>query len=219
MEQNKPESAREVLHNPKTMKAMHSVSRFSVGLGFFMVVAVLITAFLKFTAPQPQQAPVRQQVVTPTRTISLQPTLAKLQTTLNGPLTCDYSSTEASLSAVVLDRKVSLMIQEATVTSNLILNGDCIYKWKQNEFTGTKSCNMGQVIQAVEMMSIFGGLDLGTILKALPADSQSKILSNTEFVNNVISSCVKEASNSAVFTVPANVVFTEATDSATVMQP
>ncbi len=219
MEQNKPESTRDILHHPKTMNAMHNVSRVSIGLGGFMVVAVLITAFLKFTAPRPEPIPVKQTVMTPTPAISRQPTLAKLQTTLNGPLTCEYASSEASISAVVLDRKVAVSVQEATVASHLVLNGDCVYKWKQNEFAGTKSCNMGKVIQAVEMLSIFGGLDLGTILKTLPPDSQSKILSNTEFVNNVIASCVKEASNSAVFNVPTNVVFTEATTPASMVQP
>jgi len=212
MDQNQSGSVKQAGHNPKTLKAMKSVSKVSLALGVIMVFAVLITAFVKYTTPV---APAKMlNKLSPTPRISVGPTIATLPLNLNDPLSCGYSNSEASVSAYIFEKKVAVSLREATSSTQLVLNNNCLYLWKNSETTGKKLCNIEPMLQAADLMAAFGGLTLGTLLNMLPVDDQSKVLSNTEFINKVIATCVKEASNSAVFAVPRNVVFKESTQSA-----
>lgn len=196
-----------ILHHPKTVRTMHKVSRMVVTVGCFMLVAVLFIAYFKYKKP----VPVAPQVVnvSPTPLFTPVPTLARIAFTLEGPLTCNYSSPEASVSASILKKQLYVSFSEATASAQAVVSGDCAYIWRNQQLIGEKMCGMEKLMQTAELMSSMGLLNLETVLTALPIATESSLLSNPTFINNVVSTCKKEASDEAVFVVPQNIQFTE----------
>lgn len=92
---------------------------------------------------------------------------------------------------------------------NVVVNGDCAYKWESNSTTGEKMCGMSQYFSLFDMMATLngGGVDVKTILSLFQSsDSKSKGFSDT-FIEKAAATCQKEVVNDSVFVVPTRIQF------------
>lgn len=213
MDENQSSSSKEtILHHPKAMKVMSKVSKLAFTLSSLVLSAVLLLALYKVLPRlRPTEIETPRPVVTilPTVIQNREPTIASLPITLDGPLTCSYSSDEATVSASILQRKLYLGIDEATSSSRFLMRDNCSYTWSPLTNTGEKNCDMQKIIQTANFMSSLGLLNMNQIIKIIPTRTEHSLYNNPITINKIISTCQKVATDEAFFVVPWNVVFTE----------
>lgn len=114
---------------------------------------------------------------------------------LNGPLVCSYQTKDLSGKAYVKSKKIYAEIFNKKATNIYLLNGDCLYSWTKNTYTGQKSCGLSPMISMAGIvginnlgLSLPGGLDLSTIFNSCKKD---------------------EAIDSSLFIIPKNITFKE----------
>lgn len=200
-----------ILHHPKAVRAMSKVSK--VILIWSIVMLVLVLYFL--VAKQRNQPAQTRAVPTPFPTKALEPTIIPIAVDLQGPLSCHYSSQEATVSAAILNRQVYLDVNEASLSSRFLLKDNCVYSWSPDENTGKRMCGMEKIIQTVELMSSFGFLNLNEMLKSLPLQEASQTMKDPVAINKVLETCQEIATNEAVFVIPQQINFIESTSSST----
>lgn len=199
------------LHKSKSVSVMHRISRYVQIVGVIIVFLALLYAGIQKKAEMNREeyaifAP------SPQPSISIEPTLIPIPIDLNGPLSCDYSAPEATVSATILQKQIYVTTKESSQGSYLLVKDDCVYTWKDNDGVGKKSCDVKQALSAAEMLAAVGALKLDTIVSAVSMQSNSELLKDREQINKVLATCKKEATNSAVFTIPQNITFTESTE-------
>jgi len=131
---------------------------------------------------------------------------------LKGPFICHFSSNEATMSGYINNKMVFAQIQNTTKTTNMLLNGDCVYFWQENSHGGEKLCGLGSYV------SILGNMPLGNLLGGNQfmsllgnrGQNQSKVPLRLDHISQVLESCKKEEiKDQAIFMVPKEITFTE----------
>jgi len=145
--------------------------------------------------------------------IKLSPTIKLSQTNnlkidLIGPWKCDFNLDGASVSAVIKNKQAFAQIEKNKTIEYYSLNGDCLYHWQVQKYSGDKHCGLSPIISVVEMMTSFGG---GLDFKALSNNfsqmgmgkSMFDSLKNIDFNKN----CQKKEPPLNIFIVPTNILF------------
>lgn len=93
---------------------------------------------------------------------------------------------------------------------NVLVKGDCYYKWNTGEFTGDKMCGISTYISLYETISaVSGGMDLGTLLSFSQMSDVKTASISADFLQKTVESCKKVEVNDSVFTVPTTIRFKE----------
>lgn len=193
----------------------HFVSRLTI---VFPIGLILIAIFVKLTNGNSQQKGFREYSLTPTPSKSLS-ILDKLNSpkkstpsakfNLTGPLTCEFNSESGDVKAYIKDKKILIRMNEKNILNNYLLNGDCIYIWKSEIYSGEKICGIAQQVSIVEGLLATGLLDSNFIFSKLGKSFELPITgSSQDDVNSALDSCREEKTPSSVqFEVPKNVLF------------
>lgn len=127
---------------------------------------------------------------------------------LTGPLFCDFQLEGMKGSVYVKNRKVFAEIIRKTDTTNVLVEGDCYYKWEKGSYGGEKTCGISSFLNMAETLSGLGMFGIEDIVKLLPAENQ-KAGENVKAsdIEKVISSCKDVVILDSVFKIPKGVTF------------
>jgi hypothetical protein len=166
---------------------LHFASKLTIVIPIIVIVVALI---IKFN--QSKTASVKE----PSSKVlsSTKQNLTNIITGLNfnGPSACSYSSSVASVTAKIKNKRVSGEINMNGKTNNVIYTGDCIYVWEKNQFSGQKIC----------------GINTNLITNFLPQiQAMAGSIVNQTNITGFINSCKKQEVGEEVFKIPNNVLF------------
>lgn len=200
-----------------------SVFKFAPGIGKLVIILplaiIVLAVFFKFQQTMSFLSQKNTQTsirATPANPISPSPftqptpTSTSIKITLDGPISCNYAENKQSIKAFVKNKKISIQMFKDH-GENVVVNGDCAYKWESNSSTGEKMCGMTQYISLFEMVAAMndGGVDVKTILSMFQSsDTQPQGFSNT-FIEKAAATCQKVTVNDSVFAIPTRIQFKE----------
>lgn len=192
---------------------MHFLSRFTIIIPIIVVVVALILKFNTASYKQPDleitSVPTINNI--PKNNSNNNNSISTLSANLNlkGPLVCNFSAKEATVTAYIKDKKVSAQVNDNKKINNYLMRDDCVYMWNEGNFSGEKICGIGTYIGIIEGLMSSNLMDFQTLFKTLTqfnSGSSSSFLKNN--FTDVLSSCRKEEiTNLSVFDIPRQVLF------------
>ena len=204
----------------KTKKLVDTfIQKTSTSIFIFLLIIVTLAIIFKNPASRnnlvyqtkPTIAPPEavQKVVSPAVKQAQKDSLNKAKFDLQGPLICDYANRDLTATAYIKSHLVLVKLKSKEEISKILLKGDCLYQWVDQQKSGTKSCGISPylpLIDSLTKMNLFGGLDglIGSM-------SQSGLASpiSPPSVNNLLKSCVKKPVDDSLFVYPDNIRFIE----------
>ena len=206
-----------IKENTKIDGFFHVVSRYIIVVP---IVFLIVAIFMKYSlgGPSPQrtvnntigQVKVNNKYEPQAKPAAPKKTAITKKLDLNGSYLCET----ASASAVISNKRVRAEYRTGKAANNILFDGDCIYSWQKSAAKGSKSCGFSQYISLYEMFG--GGISLDTILPyiesfaALPENDRGSATDEkkaAEFGNSCKPMTIRDPN---AFTLPKNVVFTEA---------
>lgn len=193
----------------------HSVSRFILVIP---IIVVVIAIFLKLTDGATQQKGFKEYSLTPTPTKSQNiidslnmsnKSTPSAKFNLVGPLTCSFTAESANVNAYVKAKKIYIKMDEKNILSNYLLNGDCVYIWKNGIYSGEKVCGISQQVSIVEGLLASGFLDPNMIFGSLSKlFNLPSVGDSQDILESAMSSCKNEEIPASIkFDIPKNVLF------------
>lgn len=169
-----------------------------------LIIVIFIFSKLQQTSIQSNHS-TKSAAVISQAPLSISPSIA-VALNLNGPDVCHYKSNDTDITVSIKNKKVYAALTEKNETSYMLLNGDCLYQWKQNIFTGTKTCGLSQTVSMIDMLSKMNLFSLNDLLgmaqkKGLAISSQKSVF------NELQQSCKKENIADSIFTIPSSIFF------------
>lgn len=121
---------------------------------------------------------------------------------------CSFFDKESSISASKKENNIFIKNKSTKETSNYLVNGDCLFQWKERTNSGKKTCGIGQYITIAQTLYSTGLIDIDTLMNYMPKDvsvaSQSAIPLSK--IKQVIQSCVNRGvKEKNIFDVPNRV--------------
>lgn len=163
------------------------------------VITVVIVLILRFNNQDIKKQTISEKIL-PSVKPAVQ-TKSSIKIDLQGPFICLFTTEEATISAYIKDKKISAQTIDKNGTKNYLLNGDCLYTWNLNGFSGEKKCGLSQYINTFEALSSIGITNFDSLTKFIPATQEAAVI-------NLISSCKKEEiKNEDIFELPKYVLF------------
>ncbi len=181
--------------------------RFSRILVIIPIVILIFGLIVKLNQNKPQNLSYpEKQILSPT--IIPNTTISTIDLNLKGPFICNFSSKEASISGYIKDSKLYGQIKKQTETTNIILNDDCIYFWKELFFTGEKLCGLKPYISMIGNLSLIHLIENNSSLFGGFLSYQSFIPVKAVDIQSLVHSCKqKEIKNGKIFELPKNILF------------
>ena len=130
-----------------------------------------------------------------------QTTPSKITIDLKGPLVCSGKIDNLTVNAFIKDKKIKVILDQKTKKENLLLNGDCYYRWQESQYTGEKICGLSSFLNIAETMMNFGGLNLAEL------GLDQKIATNQAKITELVQSCKKQNVDVKTFEIPENILF------------
>ncbi len=171
------------------------------------ILVIIIWLILRFNQKE-MTAYSLKTLITPTLTTTPLPTqqLSEIKLDLKGPFVCQSEIDQASVSAYIQDKKIRLIITEKKETNNILLSGDCYYKWTDDQYNGEKVCGLSPLISMAESMMQFSGVGFNSLIHQLGLNGSQ--LKSSDKLTSFVRACKKEEiSNADVFIVPSNILF------------
>jgi len=172
---------------------------FSKIIIFFPLVLVVFGLLTKFNQKSTNVYINNKVNVLPTKIIfsptsSFQP----VKFDLKGPWLCLFENKTASVSAYIKDKKIRVEIKTDKEKFYFLINNNCLYQWQENQFSGEKSCGIGQYLTFAEnILNNDQKLFMDLFFK------QFNNLQEFSFSDN----CKNKEINEEVFLVPRTVLF------------
>ena len=193
----------------------HLISRFII---VFPIVIVIFAVFLKFNSGKSQQMGFLkyESTPTPTKAQNLLDSLKDNKTAtpsakynLTGPLVCTFSTNDSTINAYIKDKKISLTVKKENEVQNFLLNGDCLYIWKEGIYSGEKICGISDKIGIFEGLLSSGIVDFNFLVKGLTQILNITASEKSDYlVDSALNSCRTELIPTSVqFELPRNVLF------------
>lgn len=186
------------------------ISKMAIAIPLLIILFVL---FLEFGQSNrnlgiTQKAAEKKLESTPTVKPTRVPQPTGIPFSLKGPLVCDVIENKASASAYVKNSNVYARMTKEKKIEYVLINGDCMYRWEKQKYTGTKTCGMKEQMALFTFLSKFGSLDAKTIMDVVTRlgflnSEQSKTIAQIKPV------CRKEAIDDKKFEIPINISFKE----------
>ncbi|NTU73429.1 hypothetical protein HGB07_04645 [Candidatus Roizmanbacteria bacterium] len=143
--------------------------------------------------------------LTPTPIITFTPTPTvpeAISIDLKGPVQCQYTETDATMSASLKDSQVLFNIQGYGKDASLLLKGDCVYKWEAQTTEGIKTCGVGKYV------TMFGPiLKSGTMTDKVFSTASSYMGIEEKKLRTLMKSCQSATISSNMFAIPTKVSF------------
>jgi len=197
-------------HHKQIDDFFHKVSRYI----FIVPMIVVLAAVLLKLADNSAQKGYREYNLSPTPTKSQNifdglDSSASAKFNLTGPLSCSFSTQTSSVSAYVKDKKIYIAMDEKNVKTNHLLNGDCVYIWKEGQYSGEKTCGISQQVSIVEGLLSSGLIDPSLVFSNLGKAFDLPVgVGKQDTLKTAMSSCKKEDVPSSIgFNVPKSVLF------------
>ena len=171
----------------------------------FGALAIRYQVFNSSNEPQPEsRIASKKKQQTETSTTSLN-TVQKKGLDVKNDFICSFFDKEASVSAFKKENNIFIRNKNAKETSNYLVNGDCLFQWKEGSSAGKKTCNIGQYVSIAQTLYSTGLIDIDTLINYIPKDvsvaSQSAI--PLAKIKQVIQSCVnREVKEKGKFEIP-----------------
>lgn len=174
----------------------------------FFPLLVLLLGFL-ISSKQTSSVTLSEQV---TPTVAVQESVEKKKTDvssvtfdLNGPYQCIYTDASMNVEIAVKNKKVSATFTTDETKTNILVNGDCGYKWEEGQFTGEKMCNIGQYLSIIDMLSSMNLMSFDSVLSMIQS-VDSSVSIDSGVMSSVAQTCQKQEVEDSVFTIP-DIVF------------
>lgn len=173
-------------HHDTIHAFFHNFSRLIMLIPVVIVVIALLLKISKTDSSVVEKATPSNAITATTAPLMENKNIINLQ----GPSVCLYKSKEASWSAIIQNRMIWARSVEQMKTTDYILNGDCLYSWEKNKYTGEKICGIGQMLSIGESLFNSGLMNedmfdsmLGKVKINIPLIPQYKD------IQKIISSC------------------------------
>lgn len=165
------------------------------------IIIVIFALIIKFNEKKEEGVNKSNQRILISPKISSKPTINKKKSSFNlkGPLVCQYSNKEASVSAFIKDKNIYAKIVKKNSQENFLVKGDCLYHWQEKQYTGEKICGIGQYLSLVASLPFF---DFSSLFKNVN-DPLMKELN----LNQLISSCEEKKVDGEIFQMPQEIIF------------
>ncbi|OGK10705.1 hypothetical protein A2767_04465 [Candidatus Roizmanbacteria bacterium RIFCSPHIGHO2_01_FULL_35_10] len=193
----------------------HSVSRFII---IVPIIIVVVAIFLKLVNGTSRQKGFKEYSLTPTPTKSQniidslnmsKKSSPSAKFNFTGPLVCDFTSDVVNVNAYVKNKRIYIKMDEKNIISNYLLNGDCVYIWKNGTYSGEKVCGISQQVSIFEGLLASGFLDPNMIFGSLgKLFNLPSIGGSQDTLKSAMSTCKNEEVPETIkFDIPKNVLF------------
>lgn len=186
----------------------HSLSRVIIIVPLILIVVALFVKFANWQKTSKSSQKIRQ--VIPTSTPVKKEPVASGQATLNfdGPYVCDYSFSTGSISAKIKNKKAVARISNKNKVENILLNGDCVYIWEPETYSGQKICGISSYLSIFQALANFQMVDIGMVFQFLPQLGLKNSFDLKEKdLKNFMSSCRSQDVVESAFIIPQNILF------------
>lgn len=174
------------------------------------IIIVILGLVVKFNQKKEQNSDYKSKkiistpIISPKLTAVPKPVKENSSFNLQGPLVCRYSSNEASISAYIKNKNIFVKINKKDKGENFLVSGDCLYSWKDNQYTGEKICGIGQYISLVSSLPF---IDPSLVLNGELLLDKSELPIKKEEFDHLASFCKKEKINDEIFKPPLAIIF------------
>lgn len=142
----------------------------------------------------------QEENLIPTPTIVLSPKIKKTTSfNLQGPLFCQLTNKDASISAYIKDKKIFAKVVKKEGQENFLVKEDCLYLWQEGQYTGEKICGIGRYLNLVVGLPFF---DFSSAL-----GNKNNDLFKELNLAQLISSCQAKNIEDKIFMLPPRVIF------------
>ena len=172
------------------------------------IVVVIIGLIYRFNK-QDQKSKIKDQnLVTPTIIKQQNNNQSKITIDLKGPLVCKGKIDNLTIDASIKDKKIKVFLDQKTKKENMLLAGDCYYRWEEGQYAGEKVCGLSSFISIAETVISLGGSNLSLITSQLTKlGLDKKIATNEAKITEIVQSCKKGNIDTNFFEVPSNILF------------
>lgn len=123
----------------------------------------------------------------------------KINLDLRGPWICSFNDKNASITAYIKERKIKVEVKTSEENNYFLVNNDCLYQWRQGQFSGDKSCGIGYYLTFAEsILNNNQNLFFNLFLKQF-----KEVNKNFSFADW----CRKENINDDIFLLPTTILF------------
>ena len=128
--------------------------------------------------------------------------------TLDGNYVCNYVSTDATVSGIIQQGNVSFVVQGATESANMVVDGDCAYLWDSTN-TGTKMCGLDQYRSLARLFSGVGVLDASSLISMFSGSLTTPVSTDEALIPKTLEQCQEATQSGQLQEIPSNVMFQE----------
>lgn len=130
----------------------------------------------------------------------------------NKDFVCDSQTKEASISAIRSKYGMYARVIKQKDTTHYLLQGDCLYSWKNGSLKGEKQCQALSYVSTIETLFSSKLVSMETLLDFIPQDIDMSSYGVTiPQVKKLLSECANTGVvDQGVFVLPKGVVFSEA---------
>lgn len=188
---------------------MYNVSRLAVMIPILIVVFVLSAKFMGFKGPSsaPQVAKAAIAPTQPTSQAVLDSTVQKTSAAepkidLKGPWVCNFSYQNSKITAYIKNKNIKATVTTGNNVQNVIVNGDCLYRFLDNEKAGSKLCGVSTWLSMGELLLSFNNIDSLMPLISSQFGLPEKTSQDTQNLPDFAKSCISQQIADSVFTIP-----------------
>lgn len=166
----------------------------------FPIILIFFGLIIRFNQDKEKKTIYQEKKPKPTSATILSPTIKKMTSfNLQGPLVCQLTDKEASISAYIKDKNIFAKVIEKEGRQNFLFKEDCLYLWQDGQYTGEKICGVGQYLNLVTSLPFF---DFSSVI-----GNYSKNLFKELNFSRLVSSCEAKKVEDEIFTLPPRVIF------------
>jgi len=122
----------------------------------------------------------------------------------NKPIACHYQTKESSISASLEGSSLSGTFLSGKITTQYVVQGDCLYSWTSNNFNGAKKCGMGSYIPLGKQLLSSGLGSVESIISMVPKSEKS---TSIDFQALFVSCKNVKRIDGGIFVVPKEINF------------
>lgn len=103
---------------------------------------------------------------------------------------CEYTDNNTSSQFVVAYRSVYGTVKSNNESFNVVVSGDCYYKWREGENTGTKVCGMNKYNTLLNAWTVLPSFSVDALVDMAYA-LEPTVYIDKEYAKNLFARCTK----------------------------
>lgn len=198
---------------------MQSISRIVIAVPLLLIVFALVLRAGGFVNPSSQNV---QSSITPTIALGAtfrrtaeaseqKTTPASISIDLQKEYACNFQNSEGQYEVFIRKGDVRARIISSEKNTHILLKNKCLYTWSQAQKKGTRMCNLGPYLKALESMNKLGIFSFDSMMQNLIAQTGISWSGGQEKLSDFSRLCQQKTVSEDIMMIPEGIEFREVT--------